>query len=285
MNEQNNMPPSDNAAASAQSSDAGGEQQRSNSTTADATDGGSSSNSASTSSQQQQGYGSTQQRRHRRGGGSSTGGGSHEQRRQGQRDAGSPSSTSSGARRPEASVNMEEVRELVDLIAERGFTDFELEREGFRIRLRREVAGQQSGQQIAPAPFANPFMQHTSATMPSSLPTPATPTSNASAANDSTQTVSDSATAASSEQTAAGEDLETIKSPIVGTFYRSPSPTAESFVKVGSGIEPSTVVCIVEAMKLMNEILAETSGTIEKIYVENGQPVEYGQPLFGVRKN
>lgn len=282
MNEQNNMPSSDNASASAQSSDVGGEQHRD---TTDASGGGSSS-SASSSSQQQQGYGSTQQRRHRRGGSGSTGGGSHEQRRQGQqRDAGSSSTTSSGGRRPDASVNMEEVRELVDLIAERGFTDFELEREGFRIRLRREVAGQQSGQQIAPAPFANPFMQHTSAVMPSSLPTPATPTSNASAANDSTQTANDAATAAGSEQTAAGEDLETIKSPIVGTFYRSPSPTAESFVKVGSGVEPSTVVCIVEAMKLMNEILAETSGTIEKIYVENGQPVEYGQPLFGVKKN
>ena len=75
-----------------------------------------------------------------------------------------------------------------------------------------------------------------------------------------------------------------ISSPIVGTFYRSPSPNAESFVKIGSTVEADTVVCIIEAMKLMNEIQAETSGEVVKIYVENGQPVEYGQPLFGIKK-
>jgi acetyl-CoA carboxylase biotin carboxyl carrier protein len=79
------------------------------------------------------------------------------------------------------------------------------------------------------------------------------------------------------------QDLHIIQSPIVGTFYRSPSPTAESFVKIGSNVEPETVVCIIEAMKLMNEIQAETSGEVVKIYVENGQPVEYGQPLFGIQ--
>ena len=80
------------------------------------------------------------------------------------------------------------------------------------------------------------------------------------------------------------EDLHLITSPIVGTFYRAPSPTAEPFVRPGSRVEPDTIVCIIEAMKLMNEIQAETSGVVEKIYVENGQPVEYGQPLFGVRR-
>ena len=75
-----------------------------------------------------------------------------------------------------------------------------------------------------------------------------------------------------------------ITSPIVGTFYRSASPTAEPFVRVGSTVEPSTVVCIIEAMKLMNEIQAEVRGVVEKIFVENGQPVEYGQPLFGIRR-
>ena len=72
-----------------------------------------------------------------------------------------------------------------------------------------------------------------------------------------------------------------ITSPIVGTFYRAPSPTAEPFVRLGSHVDPDTVVCIIEAMKLMNEIQAETSGEVVKIYVENGQPVEYGQPLLG----
>ena len=77
--------------------------------------------------------------------------------------------------------------------------------------------------------------------------------------------------------------LHTIKSPIVGTFYRSPSPESEAFVKIGDNVEPDSVVCIIEAMKLMNEIQAETTGVIAKIYVENGQPVEYGQPLFGIK--
>ena len=80
------------------------------------------------------------------------------------------------------------------------------------------------------------------------------------------------------------QDLHLISSPIVGTFYRSPSPNAESFVKIGATVEADTVVCIIEAMKLMNEIQAETSGEVVKIYVENGQPVEYGQPLFGIKK-
>jgi acetyl-CoA carboxylase biotin carboxyl carrier protein len=79
------------------------------------------------------------------------------------------------------------------------------------------------------------------------------------------------------------QDLQLIKSPIVGTFYRSPSPTADSFVRIGSQVEPSTVVCIIEAMKLMNEIQAEATGEIVEIYVENGQAVEYGQPLFGIK--
>ena len=75
-----------------------------------------------------------------------------------------------------------------------------------------------------------------------------------------------------------------ISSPIVGTFYRAASPNADPFIKIGSQVEPDSIVCIIEAMKLMNEIQAETSGEVVKIYVENGQPVEYGQPLFGIRE-
>lgn len=75
-----------------------------------------------------------------------------------------------------------------------------------------------------------------------------------------------------------------IPSPIVGTFYRSASPNADPFVKIGSSVDAETVVCIIEAMKLMNEIQAETDGEVVKIYVENGQPVEYGQPLFGIKR-
>ncbi|MEJ7712044.1 MAG: acetyl-CoA carboxylase biotin carboxyl carrier protein [Pyrinomonadaceae bacterium] len=80
------------------------------------------------------------------------------------------------------------------------------------------------------------------------------------------------------------EKLFIITAPIVGTFYRSASPTSDSFVKAGSQVEDDTVVCIIEAMKLMNEIQAETTGEVVKIYVENGQPVEYGQKLFGIKQ-
>jgi len=79
------------------------------------------------------------------------------------------------------------------------------------------------------------------------------------------------------------EDLHLVKSPIVGTFYASPSPGAEPFVKVGAFVETGDTLCIVEAMKLMNEIESDETGEIVRIFVENGQPVEYGQPLFGIR--
>jgi acetyl-CoA carboxylase biotin carboxyl carrier protein len=97
------------------------------------------------------------------------------------------------------------------------------------------------------------------------------------------------ATAAATAETEApvadaDEGLYKITSPIVGTFYRSPGPDKDAYVKEGSQVSPDSVVCIVEAMKLMNEIQAEVSGEVVKVYVENGQPVEFGQPLFGIRK-
>ncbi len=79
------------------------------------------------------------------------------------------------------------------------------------------------------------------------------------------------------------EDLHLVKSPIVGTFYASPSPGAEPFVKIGGYVEDGQTLCIVEAMKLMNEIESDGTGEVLRIFVENGQPVEYGQPLFGIR--
>ena len=168
-----------------------------------------------------------------------------------------------------ASVNMDELRELIALLRDNGLAELELEREDFRVRLRREgvsFSGDHSqyiAVPAAPVSVPNPA----AATAPSTTPAaaPAHPGAEAS-------------TAASADQ-----DLHIVPSPIVGTFYRSPSPTAEPFVKIGSNVEPATVVCIIEAMKLMNEIQAETSGEVVKVYVENGQPVEYGQPLFGIR--
>lgn len=82
-----------------------------------------------------------------------------------------------------------------------------------------------------------------------------------------------------------GENIYEVKSPMVGTFYRAPSPEADAYVSVGSNVSAGTVLCIIEAMKLMNEIESEVSGKISKILVENGQPVEYNQPLFLIEKN
>lgn len=171
----------------------------------------------------------------------------------------------SRAGRPEASVNMDELRELIALLRDNGLSEFELEREGFRVRLRRGLDFEASdvGSGSAPTPAA---------------PTPVPKTSSGAAAG--------SAAPAASAKGSAPEDqdLHNIPSPIVGTFYRSRSPNADPFVTVGSSVEADTVVCIIEAMKLMNEIQAEAAGVVAKIYVENGQPVEYGQPLFGIKR-
>jgi acetyl-CoA carboxylase biotin carboxyl carrier protein len=167
----------------------------------------------------------------------------------------------------ELSVNMNELRELIQLIRENDFTEFELEREGYRVRFRRgETPSAIGTNEAAGSSQSTTLSTTTAAEARGSAPAPTHPGAKAQ-------------TAASEDQ-----DLYIIPSPIVGTFYRSPSPNAESFVKIGSRVEPDTVVCIIEAMKLMNEIQAEATGEVAKIYVENGQPVEYGQPLFGIKK-
>jgi acetyl-CoA carboxylase biotin carboxyl carrier protein len=155
----------------------------------------------------------------------------------------------------EASLNMSELRELADLVDEHGFTDFEFENEKIRVRLSKTVPAPIMAQ---PAHYAPPPVQTTA-----------------------TSAVGDTGEAPAVDP---ADDLYQITSPIVGTFYRAPGPDKEPYVKEGSSVSPDTVVCIVEAMKLMNEIQAETSGEIVKVYVENGQPVEYGQPLFGIKK-
>ena|SRR5689334_21350347 len=166
------------------------------------------------------------------------------------------------APKPAASVNMEELRELIALLRDNGLAELELENEGFRVRLRRDSVA------------ASPSYAEPSQPAPAPAPVPAAPPP----ATGPTHPGTHASTEASQDQ-----DLHIIPSPIVGTFYRSPSPAADAFVKIGSNVEPETVVCIIEAMKLMNEIQAEASGEVVKIYVENGQPVEYGQPLFGIK--
>ena len=171
--------------------------------------------------------------------------------------------------RPARSVNMDELRELIALLRDNGLAEFELEQEGFRVRLRREVD----------------FSDGTAG----SVPVETRATNSRAAVAQATQAASTNAAPShpgAQAETAASEDqdLHIIPSPIVGTFYRSASPNAEPFVKIGSDVSADTVVCIIEAMKLMNEIQAEVSGQVTKIYVENGQPVEYGQPLFGIKR-
>jgi acetyl-CoA carboxylase biotin carboxyl carrier protein len=166
------------------------------------------------------------------------------------------------APKPAASVNLDVLRELIALLRDNGLAELELENEGFRVRLRRESAAGS----VADAPH------HAAAPAPVA-PAPAPPP-----AAGPTHPGTHASTEASQDQ-----DLHIIPSPIVGTFYRSPSPSADPFVKIGSNVEHESVVCIIEAMKLMNEIQAEASGEVVKIYVENGQPVEYGQPLFGIK--
>ena len=168
-----------------------------------------------------------------------------------------------------ASVNMDELRELISLIQENGFAEFELEREGFRIHVRRNLAGSEAAASSAGARVADDAP---------------TPPANAASSGARASATPDHPGARSETAASEDQDLQMIPSPIVGTFYRSASPNSDPFVKIGSRVEPDSVVCIIEAMKLMNEIQAETSGEVVKIYVENGQPVEYGQPLFGIKR-
>ena len=172
----------------------------------------------------------------------------------------------------EASINMNELRELIGLITENGLTQFELEREGFRVKVGRGSFLDESAAN-APAALAGSERQITSGAPPHSSAVQSVPT-----------TAPSHPGAHAEEAASEDQDLQIVPSPIVGTFYRAPSPTAESFVRIGSHVEPTTVVCIIEAMKLMNEIQAETTGEVVKIYVENGQAVEYGQPLFGIKQ-
>lgn len=167
-----------------------------------------------------------------------------------------PAASSRKASTTKPSFNMDELRELAELVNDQGFTDFEFENENIRVRMSKLAA-----QEILQS--AQSHEQGGSGHTPVSVPT---------------------VTEAAASQVASEEALHKITSPIVGTFYRSAGPDKEPYVKEGSKVSADSVVCIVEAMKLMNEIQADVAGEVVKIYVENGQPVEFGQPLFGIRK-
>src|SRR5436853_887002 len=148
----------------------------------------------------------------------------------------------------EASINMEELRELIGLITDNALTDFELEREGFHVKIGRNLFPE-----LAPSAGA----------LPESVDKQSGAIAQTGSAVQSIPTTAPRHPGAQAEEAAAEDKhLHLIPSPIVGTFYRAASPTAASFVRIGSQVEPNTVVCIIEAMKLMNEIQAETTGEV-----------------------
>ena len=167
-----------------------------------------------------------------------------------------------------ASVNMEELRELIALLRDNGLAELELEREDFRVRLRRESFF--SGDHATATAFTmSEMLKNPAAATPAPAASPAPPPPPHSGAQTATAS--------------ADQDLHIIASPIVGTFYRSPNPEAESFVSVGDRVSKGKVLCIIEAMKLMNEIESDADGVVVAIYPANGQPIEYGEKLFAIR--
>jgi acetyl-CoA carboxylase biotin carboxyl carrier protein len=166
----------------------------------------------------------------------------------------------SSARPSFESPEIQQVEQLLRFMGEHNLEEFEYSRGDLRIRLRKASAGAGYG---TPRALAAPEI---------------IVTNNPMAAAASAPTAIQAA-----PESRSSEDLHLVKSPIVGTFYGSPSPGAEPFVKVGAFIEVGQTLCVVEAMKLMNEIESDESGEVVRIFAENGQPVEYGQPLFGIR--
>ncbi len=155
-------------------------------------------------------------------------------------------------------VELKDIKAIIDLMKKNSVSEFELEKQDFKIRLKRGVNGAGSVVQYEDSPpvvYANP-----------------------------TPTIPPVAGAAPAAPVAAVATNEAeIKSPMIGTFYRSPSPESASYVEIGAEVNPETVVCIIEAMKVMNEIKAEVKGIITQVLVENAKPVEFGQPLFKIR--
>jgi len=154
-------------------------------------------------------------------------------------------------------MNLKELKELIDLFTSRDtIEELEVEKSGVRLKMKR-----QSGHSVATAPAAVVYEPpRAPAPLPSAAP------------------------AMLAEAPAVSDDTFHVKAPIVGTFYSAPNPTSPPFINVGDYVEKGTVLCIVEAMKLMNEIEAEVSGQVTAIFVENGHPVEYGQKLVAIKR-
>lgn len=165
-----------------------------------------------------------------------------------------------------ATPEVQQIEQLLRFMTEHNLEEFEYSRGDLRIRLKKPS----QGMVMAPRPVAVPEI-----IIPGAV--------SAAAATSAAPNPASAPSVSTTSEARATEDLHLVKSPIVGTFYGSPSPGAEAFVKVGGHVDAGQVLCIVEAMKLMNEIESDESGEVVRIFVENGQPVEYGQPLFGIR--
>jgi len=160
-------------------------------------------------------------------------------------------------------MNLDEIRQILDMVREHALAEFELEQDGVKLRIRKEGAAH-----VVASPHAAPVL---APALPAASPVvPAGP-----------QVVAAAAPERASDDD--GPEFAVVKSPIVGTFYRSPEPTAPPFVEVGESVRKGQALCIIEAMKLMNEITSEYEGEIVKIYVENGQPVQFGERLFAIK--
>jgi acetyl-CoA carboxylase biotin carboxyl carrier protein len=160
-------------------------------------------------------------------------------------------------------MEFDEINRILEMVREHELSEFELEREGFKIKIKKGMLVNASG------PFAVPMVQ------PVAPPVPPAPSGTPPAPLEAVP----SAPAPSSDEV----DFAIVKSPIVGTFFRAAEPGAAPFVDVGSSVKKGEVLCIIEAMKLMNEIDSEYDGEIVKVYVENGKPVQYGERLFAIK--
>ena len=153
-------------------------------------------------------------------------------------------------------LSMKEIRELVDLVTERGLSGIEIERAGFRLRIDGPRPAAVEASAAPPAPRAHAASPGAARTL-EAAPVP--------------------------EEKVEDENVHVITSPIVGTFYRSPSPEADPFAEIGQRIAKGKILCIIESMKLMNEIESDVEGEVVAVYPRNGQPVEYGEKLFAIR--
>jgi acetyl-CoA carboxylase biotin carboxyl carrier protein len=158
-------------------------------------------------------------------------------------------------------LDFEDIERILELMRQHELSEFELEREGLKLRVRKTPTGFTTVPIAGPLPNSMPPAVAAPSSLPAGPPLPPAPV----------------------DEEDSSVELAVVKSPIVGTFYRAPEPGAASFVEVGERVKKDQVLCIIEAMKLMNEITSEYDGEVASVYVENGKPVQYGERLFAIK--